>query len=520
MSIAANATRPQGRVLVVEDDRIACKYAVRLLSQSGYEVTVAHSGEEAIRILTDPNLQPFDCIATDYQMPGISGLDLLQWINARRDRPAVVLMTGEGERDTLGSFLREGVCDYLDKPINYLRLMSAVGKATQATARTRIVATLTSAVQTMAGRQQMLLEKSHCDRLQVFHHACHHAGGDFAAVHQTRRGTTLILLSDVSGHDLEAAYASAYFQGYVRAMAAAPASTQKLLESFNTILFEEWSGRGSDPMNCAPISMDLCAIEVDCAARRLVVWRCGSPLPVFCDGTWSAATLAYGGSNPLGWFEDMGAACTSQEFEPGASITLWTDGVETLAEALTISPPSLAYRLLSGTGEGDLGWIGTASDDVLVARYHLSKTSDAANDRHALLVHSYRRADEPRIDEIQDYWERSLRFALPPVDEVVLCDVLLCLREALLNAMLHGCDADDYATMSVTFSPSSASLRCEIRDPGDGFDTSRFDNRNPTDEEHRGVLLIRRLPYSSCYDDNGATLRMEWDLSYSQGETE
>ena len=183
----------------------------------------------------------------------------------------------------------------------------------------------------------MLLEKSHSDRLQVFHHACHHAGGDFAAVHQTLARHYADPHVRFSGHDLEAAYASAYFQGYVRAMAAV--STQKLLESFNTILFEEWSGHGSNPMNCAPISMDLCAIEVDCAARRLVVSRCGSPLPVFCDGTWSAATLAYGVSNPLGWFEAMGAACTSKEFEPGASITLWTDGVETLAETLTISPP-------------------------------------------------------------------------------------------------------------------------------------------------------------------------------------
>ncbi|MGO9685009.1 MAG: response regulator [Beijerinckiaceae bacterium] len=85
-----NASR---KVLVVDDDPAVSKSIDRVLSNKGYAVITAGSGEEALRKL---NEEKYDVVYTDIRMPGLSGLEVAEQIKAQRPWTPVVIITGYG----------------------------------------------------------------------------------------------------------------------------------------------------------------------------------------------------------------------------------------------------------------------------------------------------------------------------------------------------------------------------------------------------------------------------------------
>ena len=88
--------RPQGsgRLLVVDDEELIRQFNERVLEASGFEVVLANNGEEALMKLLQDTEQTIDVLLTDYHMPRVNGIDLIQ--RARSIRPDLhcVLVTG------------------------------------------------------------------------------------------------------------------------------------------------------------------------------------------------------------------------------------------------------------------------------------------------------------------------------------------------------------------------------------------------------------------------------------------
>lgn len=86
------------RILVVDDD-VAQRDAVgkTLNSKSGHTVHKAASAEEALVLMQQAksNSEPFDLLITDYQMPGMSGAELIQTVRKGREHMPVILMSGK-----------------------------------------------------------------------------------------------------------------------------------------------------------------------------------------------------------------------------------------------------------------------------------------------------------------------------------------------------------------------------------------------------------------------------------------
>src|SRR5690242_10489931 len=105
------------RILVVEDDfdqRDLIKET--LLDHFGVDtVTCAESGHEVLAW----DLEKFDCILTDFNLPDISGMDFLKAILAKCDKP-VIVVTGENVRQTAANAIRQGAYDYIVKAGDYL----------------------------------------------------------------------------------------------------------------------------------------------------------------------------------------------------------------------------------------------------------------------------------------------------------------------------------------------------------------------------------------------------------------
>ena len=100
-------------ILVVDDESTTQETLGTFLETEGYRVATAGGGREA---LTRIEAEAFDVIVTDVVMPGVSGLDLLE--HSRRLSPgvAVILISGHATVDGAIQALRQGACDYLQKP--------------------------------------------------------------------------------------------------------------------------------------------------------------------------------------------------------------------------------------------------------------------------------------------------------------------------------------------------------------------------------------------------------------------
>src|SRR5678816_4309538 len=85
-----------GRLLVVDDMDLVLECTCDFLRAVGFKTFSARSADEALRILT---LEKIDLMLTDYNMPGISGLDLITQVHARWPTMKCILASGYLEED-------------------------------------------------------------------------------------------------------------------------------------------------------------------------------------------------------------------------------------------------------------------------------------------------------------------------------------------------------------------------------------------------------------------------------------
>jgi two-component system cell cycle sensor histidine kinase/response regulator CckA len=112
-------------VLLVEDDRSVRTLAVRVLTQSGYRVVEASSGEEALRLAQDFP-EPIGILVTDVVMNGIPGTELARQFVAKYPGTRVLYLSGYMEADTRNSILREVQSSFLGKPFRPRDLVQKV----------------------------------------------------------------------------------------------------------------------------------------------------------------------------------------------------------------------------------------------------------------------------------------------------------------------------------------------------------------------------------------------------------
>ena len=103
------------RIMVVDDELIIRESLAGWLERDGYHVETAASGEQALEKLADA---PYDIMLADIKMEGMSGLDLLNAVNARDLGTAVVMITAYGSISTAIDAMKSGAVEYLLKPFD------------------------------------------------------------------------------------------------------------------------------------------------------------------------------------------------------------------------------------------------------------------------------------------------------------------------------------------------------------------------------------------------------------------
>ncbi len=122
---ASTASR---RILVVDDDEVGLLSAAQLLEKTGYAVTTATDGQQALNLVSDKD---FDLVLMDVQMPGMNGVETTKAIRegaASKEKRAIpiIAMTAYAMTSDKERFLAAGMDGYVAKPVDMGELMKVI----------------------------------------------------------------------------------------------------------------------------------------------------------------------------------------------------------------------------------------------------------------------------------------------------------------------------------------------------------------------------------------------------------
>jgi two-component system nitrogen regulation response regulator NtrX len=117
-----------GRILVVDDEPGIRSSLTEILTDEGYAVESAESGEACLETL---ERKGFQCVLLDIWLPGIDGLETLERIEKLDEalRPIVVVISGHGKIETAVRATKLGAFDFLEKPLSLEKVTVTVKNA-------------------------------------------------------------------------------------------------------------------------------------------------------------------------------------------------------------------------------------------------------------------------------------------------------------------------------------------------------------------------------------------------------
>ena len=511
---------PLGRILLVDDDPISLAQVEILVRIEGFDVQTAGHPAEALHHLT---LSPasFDAVLTDFTMPEINGLELMERAHQIDLTLSVIIITSDTERATLSGSIKGGATDFLEKPVSRTLIRDSLKRAIARTREQRSMLAAADRLGTVTAIQQRLAPSSSQKTpkgMRCTMTTCllpiHEAGGDFLSIFHDEQSRTAIALGDISGHGVREGFIGAYFQGLVKGMQIMGAPTAQIAGECNRFLMSNWNSQSMEEIST---SLSAAFVTLDLDSMSLHVANYGCPAPtLFSEGS-APQPLADSGS-PLGWFDFPSGTEESIPAPSSASCFLWSDGLPDTAAALNVSPFALATRVLTNRSVPNPDEV---PDDILVARLdwhpaHLQAPS-ALPVLHELLPGD----SAAKVDALDAKMKASLSLAISGISEELVDNITLCSREAALNGLNHGCLGDPalHVSLLVEFLPAARILRVHVCDPGPGYPPEpaapSVDIDSPSDLETAGHIslglqVIRSLAAETRFSRSGATIEMDF----------
>ena len=124
--IPALKIRAHDSVLLIEDDELVARMLVRQIADAGYEVKHVTRAAEAVERVMNGS---FDIVVSDLNLPGASGVDVLEVVRAYDKDVALVLMTGAPTLESAIEAVSLGVVEYILKPTTHDDLVRALRRA-------------------------------------------------------------------------------------------------------------------------------------------------------------------------------------------------------------------------------------------------------------------------------------------------------------------------------------------------------------------------------------------------------
>ncbi|MBT8321749.1 MAG: response regulator [Eudoraea sp.] len=121
------------KILTIDDQQLILLSLQKRLSELGYEVRTASGGQEGIRAFGSFNP---DLVLLDINMPGTSGLKVIQYIrNEKNSQVPILVMSGNTQDNVIAEGFKLGITDYLKKPMSLeeiqIRIQKVIGEPKQ-----------------------------------------------------------------------------------------------------------------------------------------------------------------------------------------------------------------------------------------------------------------------------------------------------------------------------------------------------------------------------------------------------
>ena len=337
-------TSTETRILVVDDDSMMRFNIAAYLEDSGYDVSEAADGPDAIMALRD---QPPDLVLCDLRMPRMDGLDVMRELHDGYPGLPVIAVSGTGVLNDAVEALRAGAWDFVVKPIQNMAVLEhavtgALQKARLIRDNHRYQQDLEQANRTLGNNLQQMQEDADAARRiqrQIMPERKLSFGpydvsrcllpslimsGDFVDYFAIDPGHIGFYLADVSGHGVSSAFVTVLLKSYVSSQLerlskdgdATVREPQHLLEHLNHTLLDQRLEK----------YLTIFYGVIDRDSNRLDYSFGGHfPSPVLFDG--SHARFLPGRGPPIGLFRDAVYDAISLELPEAFTLALFSDGI-------------------------------------------------------------------------------------------------------------------------------------------------------------------------------------------------
>ncbi len=114
--------------MLIVDDNDALRAALQTVFEDEFELAFAASGEEA---LEKYHSRVPEVVLMDYKMPGLSGVETMQRMQAQNEGSPVVLMSAYDEAPVVSQAFECGAADFIGKPFDVTRMRKVIDRAIQ-----------------------------------------------------------------------------------------------------------------------------------------------------------------------------------------------------------------------------------------------------------------------------------------------------------------------------------------------------------------------------------------------------
>lgn len=126
--LTTTITKPQTRVLVVDDERVIRETLAEFLTMEGFHVVTAENGQRALTALAGSR---FHVVLCDLKMPVLGGMEVIKAIQQRYPGITTIMMTGFGTVETAIDAMKAGAYDYILKPFKMDEVVHTVRRAVE-----------------------------------------------------------------------------------------------------------------------------------------------------------------------------------------------------------------------------------------------------------------------------------------------------------------------------------------------------------------------------------------------------
>lgn len=142
-------------VYLVDDEINVLESLQFLLESYGYQLQAFSCGQQ---FLQQVDAQQAGCVVLDSRMPGINGQEVQRWLNQHHSPLGIIYLTGHGDVPMAVEALKEGACDFFQKPVDGDALVKAIDHALEQSATRAEQYNMQSKLKSLTKRERDIAE--------------------------------------------------------------------------------------------------------------------------------------------------------------------------------------------------------------------------------------------------------------------------------------------------------------------------------------------------------------------------